>query len=143
MLTEPSHAGMSAGKNIYISVLISILNLRVKKTVSMCSIQSLAKTGSEISMSQQNKKLKVNLTEITWPLQVVGLVGSWPDHFLADSTCSCFKSCIESSRIVATTVSPCMEELPKATLHQCFMLSTTILVYSGAVPSLAATEPQR
>ena len=110
----------------------------------MCSIQSLAKTRSEISMllSQQNKKLEVNLIEITWPLQVVGLVGSWPDHFLADSTCSCFKSCIES-RIVATTVSPCMEELPKATLHQCFMLSTTILVYPVTVPSLAATEPQQ
>ena len=90
-------------------------------------------------VSQQNKKLKVNLTKITWPLQVVGLVGFWPDHFLADPTC--FKSYIES-RIVATTVSSCMEELPKATLHQCFTLSTTILVYSVAVPSLAATEPQ-
>ena len=143
MLTEPSHAGMSAGKNIYISVLISILNLRVKKkTVCMCSIQLLAKTesGKVCCCHSKTKKLEVNLTEITWPLQVVGLVGSWTDHFLADPTC--FKSCIES-RIVATTVSPCMEELPKATLHQCFMLSTTILVYPVTVPSLAATEPQQ
>ena len=33
------------------------------------------------------------------------------------------------------------EELPKAALHQYFVLSTAILVYSVATPSLAAMEP--
>ena len=44
-----------------------------------------------------------------------------------------------SCRVEDSCVFP--EELPKATLHQYFVLLTAILVYSVAIPLLAATEP--
>ena len=65
----------------------------------------------------------------------------WPEHFLRALLALMHTLNQVESKIVATSC-VVLEKLPKATLHQDFVLSTATLVYSVAVPLQAAMKLQ-